>query len=159
MHPQKRVSNVETAVCNITQWYYLAHTYLKSQNTYNRISALRLTFKISAQANIKKSQYSQFRRYDICKAFSVMSNYDIIHVHVCSNVWMAIWTMWKTPWFNLSIMFNMFVVPVYELNIHPSGALIRLPNNWCILSIEMQHFTFKYRAVLPPCNQGILPLL
>ena len=54
MHPHYRVPNVETTICNISQWNYLAHTSLKGQNTYNHISALRLTFKISAQANIKK---------------------------------------------------------------------------------------------------------
>ena len=51
-------------------------------------------------------------------------------------------------------MFSIFVV--YELNMHPAGALIRLPNNVCILSIEMQHLTFKYHAVLPPCNKYCL---
>ena len=54
MHPHYRVPNVETPICYISQWNYLAHTCLKGQNTYDHISVLRLTFKISAHANIKK---------------------------------------------------------------------------------------------------------
>ena len=54
VHPHNRVPNLETAICNISQWNYLAHTCIKGQNTNNYISALRLTFKISSQANIKK---------------------------------------------------------------------------------------------------------